>query len=89
MTDEKDSGFGFGSKHEAEKEDKYKDRQRLKWTPWKDIKVGQKVKSALTGSNGVVSKMEKLLETIWIDWENGKQSRGSRSALKNVVVEEE
>jgi hypothetical protein len=89
MTDEKDSGFGFGGKHEAKKEDKYKDCQRLKWTPWSAIKVGMRVKSALTGNEGAVSKMEKLLETIYITWDNGKESRQSRSGLENVVVLED
>ena len=91
MTEKKDSGFGFGSKITAEKKDEYKDRERLKWTPWSSINVGDKVQSTLTGSLGVITKKEKLLETIYIDWNNGNQSVQSRSNLKNVVfaLEEE
>lgn len=78
-------GFGFNDKTTA-KEDEYKDSARVKWTAWKSLKVGQKVKSTLTDSDGVITKMEDVLHTISIEWENGNKSRASRYDLENVVI---
>lgn len=78
--------FGFADEPEEAKGISHETKDILKYQSWKNIKVGQKVKSILTGNCGVISSKEKLLERIEIEWDSGKYSAASKSDMTKVII---
>ena len=85
-------GFGFadeGVEEDTKEKIQYSLKDVLKYRPWKEVKIGQRVQSLLTGNEGVIVDKEKLLERIEIEWDNGKCSGASRNDMGKVIILED
>lgn len=81
-------GFGFGDTDEDD-ENRTPDhliKDIIRYQNWDDIKAGLRVRSLITNSEGVITKAEKLLQTITIEWDNGNVSNFSRLRGNKVVI---
>ena len=84
--DEQSAGFGFSAKIETKSANKFIESERLKWMNWKDLKIGQKVTSAISGVHGEIVNLEDdHRKTVHIEWENGNNSVFPQSSLDNII----
>jgi hypothetical protein len=84
-------GFGFGDdgsdkENTGPKEIEHNIYDTLRWQKWNSLEVGQRVKSVITGTEGVISVLHDNWKCIEIDWDNGKKSKVNHRDLIKVIL---
>jgi hypothetical protein len=82
-------GFADDGVDENKKEFEWKVSQFFRWQKWEDFFVDMRVRSILTGTKGVISKLDNKWKEIYINWDNGKKSLCKHKETTTVVVIDE